>query len=176
LRVLIERTDKEVTMGRLLSLAAIILACAHAADASPILLEGGDTAIFNFDFSAAGASPAPPYALMFIDPVDTLLSGTGTTSFRYFGELDGKGAFAVGADDPVLLDGIFSLVAIVSGTLTETLDPYAIGYLDTGATTERVYPESVSVTPEPATLSLFGGALLAVALRRRAICRGVKPR
>ena len=131
---------------------------------------------FNFDFQASGVVPEPPYPLI---QFDTGL-GFGTLGpgdhglWTGFSELNGAGSTIFGPFTANLLatfvpgeDGVFSMVlSVVTGSFT--VDPVAYGFGNQTLLTEAVAPVSVvTAVPEPATVTLVGLGLAAVACRRR---------
>jgi hypothetical protein len=145
-------------------------------DAAPILISPGESVTFNFDFVAEGVSPAPPYEEVVFFPNPKAASKTTDGSWEFFSELNGLGTSVrfVGSDLPGnqwftelgILDGVFSVVATM-GTGFVTVQPTAAGFLNEGELeTEAVFAQ-VATVPEPATVTLFGGGLAALFLRRR---------
>jgi len=109
-------------MKRILcALAVVVLAGVTRAEASPIVVNAGDTLTFNFDFVASGAVPAPPYVAAEFDTglVVSTLDGGDAGSWTGFDLLNGGGAVVFGpfggvnlttTSNPALGDGVFSFV------------------------------------------------------------------
>jgi len=160
----------------------LLLFWSTAADASPIVVNAGETLTFNFDFFASAVVPPPPYSSAEFNvglDVSSLDAGDAG-SWTGFDQLNGGGAVVFGPFNGVNListqnialgDGVFSFVlSVTSGSIT--IDPYAVGYGDNfQPVTPHVAPLADASVPEPATLTLLGGGLALGALRRRRLAR-----
>jgi hypothetical protein len=160
-------------IGTLLSLLA---ATTHA---STILLNEGDSVLFNFDFVSAGVTPPPPnYDQVYIIPqFADFNSGDAQLSELYAG-LDATGTllwtrspdsypFFFG-NSFALLDGVFSL-RITATTGQFSVDPYSYGQTS-GGNTSNVTP-TVAGVPTPASATLLVMGLVGIAWKRRRIAR-----
>lgn len=156
-----------------------VLSWSSSAEATPIVVNAGQTVTFNFDFIQSGAVPAPPYFQAELDTglVLATLDGGDVGSWSFFGGLDGTGGFLSGFSsagmltfsDPGFSDGIFSAVLTLTGG-SITLDPFAYGLNASFVNvTGSIAPlgSGPAPVPEPATLTLLGSGLAAAAWRRR---------
>jgi hypothetical protein len=168
-------------LGRTI-LFASLLSVSSAASTAVLTVNAGTTAIFNFDFVAAGATPAPPYT--FNQVTTQMLNFDPAVDFgtwTWYPELDGNGAVPIpqfdhhdlavggfgGGSTAGYADGIYSLVVeVTAGSIT--VDPFALG--SAGGQSARISPTATVVqAPEPGTVALFAIAVagLGFAQRRR---------
>jgi hypothetical protein len=156
-----------------------VLSWSSSAEATPIVVNAGQTVTFNFDFFQSGAVPAPPYphSEFATGLVLATLDGGDVGSWSFFGGLDGTGGFLSGFggagmftfSDPGFSDGIFSAVLTLTGG-SITIDPFAYGLNASFVNvTGSIAPlgSGPAPVPEPATLTLLGSGLAAAAWRRR---------
>jgi hypothetical protein len=156
----------------------ILLGTSLPAQAAPIVVSAVDTVTFNFDFVAAGITPAPPYSGLVIEPASSQVDLGDTGTWTVYSGLNGTGGIAAGPIDlglglaffpagfPDMVDGIFSLVLTLTvGSIT--VDPFAYGLEGSQNVTGNVLPLQPTTAPEPATLTLLAGGLAVAAVRRR---------
>jgi hypothetical protein len=178
--------------GKLLGAIAAIVVAMGIAPVQAVTLNTGGTATYNFDFT--GHSPAPPFGLA----VNTFFGLTGVdagdaATFRWFDGLGGTGAhIKTDVDDPLsdyvgpfgseegefsfnsqdgIRDGVFSVVVTADHGAFNIESALAGGLNGPGLFILDVSGTLVGVTnvPEPTSLALLGGALVAtMVLRRRA--------
>ena len=147
--------------------------------ASPVTVNPGENAFFNFDFT--GVSPGPVYDEIQIFTNISDIDGDETGTWNFYGEFGPPPGTYVGSggllSDPITFshalvnDGIFSLQLVIfndSGSGL-TVDPYAIGVVTVGGVemmTDRVPP-----VPLPGALILMstGLCLLVTKVRRRKV-------
>ncbi|MES2364711.1 MAG: PEP-CTERM sorting domain-containing protein [Pseudomonadota bacterium] len=153
--------------------------------ASATVITMGQTAIFNFDFSS---NNPPPYAFMVIETDFTPIAPQATPPsasgyWQVFDGLNGSGTsadltpFAVSvpilelqaSQDPILMDGIFSVVfSVTQGIADVNAGALGIPLYPNGPTSGfegSTMPPLASV-PEPATPLLLGLGVLALGLSR----------
>ena len=163
---------------------------AGPAMSAAVTLSKGQSALFNFDFTAA--VPAPSYDVLYF-VWDWLDNTSDKARTDYYGDLNGSSLlysdyegpdtfpFATAwtvwdgtSSKPTLLDGLFS-VRITSTLGTFSVDPYAYGLNGLPGfqvRTPNVYgvhvpgsslpPGDVGAVPVPAALPLFASALAAM--------------
>jgi hypothetical protein len=165
--------------------ASCAIVCTPVANAGPVVVNAGETVIFDFDFIAAGISPAPPYGTLdfrtgtdtsTIDPSDSgfwaFFSDRGGVGPLFTAVLNTSGAgFGGGPGGVVADDGIFSVSLTMTGG-SITVDPYArgINWLPSNLGelffTANVFPSRPSQVPEPNSLVLAGLAFVLLGLSR----------
>jgi len=163
-------------------IALVGLWLAAVSPAQAILLNTGDSVVFNFDVTA-GAPPPPPYINVQTNFFFSGFDGGEHATVEIFGDLDALGLneISFSLDGPITSIGIGFGVAgtedgVFSARLVADQGPFeidmaeAFGYV----LIEGVYqltspvPGTISGAPEPASLALLGiGALAAAAMRRR---------
>lgn len=155
-----------------------VLSWSATAEASPIVVNAGQTLTFNFDFFAAGAIPPPPYPFVTFNTglVVASLDGGDAGGWNGYDGLHATGGniflspflnlISTSDNSPGRIDGIFSFViAVTAGSIT--IDPSAFGGAQLDQNLTGNIAPFISSVPEPATLTLLGGGLAAAVLRRR---------
>jgi hypothetical protein len=162
-----------------ITLGLMLMACfAARTEAAIITVPAGET-ILNYDFTTAGAVPAPPYDSVQFRMVPTSLdsstslsvlawtgfNATGTSlpaiSLSGFPVPPGTFTATAGSDDAGFVDGLFSLQFLITGPAA-TLNFTVTGIKD-GVRTAEV--DGVPI-PEPGALMLLASGLAAALVRR----------
>jgi hypothetical protein len=83
---------QRLSLAVALAFVALLLGLANNAVAKPITVSAGDTLVFNYDFGAAGVTPAPTYPRMRFEfrSMDFTL-GEDNFSVDVFGDLNLQG-------------------------------------------------------------------------------------
>jgi hypothetical protein len=163
--------------------ALVVLSLAAVSPAQAILLNTGDSVVFNFDVTA-GAPPPPPYIDVQTNFFFSGFDAGEHATVEIFGDLDALGPIVVlsfpldgpvtsvgiGFGDPSTEDGVFSARLVADQGPFDVDAAEALGFVlveDVFQFTSFV-PGTISGAPEPASLALIGiGALAAAAMRRR---------
>jgi hypothetical protein len=155
--------------------------------ATPILVNNGESILFNFDLT--GGTPAPPFGQVefTVDVSPFLFSpDLGITTYD---ELNGAGnivnanggatidptwtqQFYRPLDTAGVLDGLFSaLVTVNDGGPVTISNVVATGYNSTGSSYGPIPGVLVSQAPEPSILALFGIGFAGMGFARRRMNR-----
>lgn len=172
----------------------IAVAANRPSPAQGVTLQTGDFSVFNFDFTSQPTPP--PYANLSVAfSLENIDFGIDFAVFDLFGGLDATGPViyssgtglpvsiftVIGLSNPGLVDGLFSArvtatggpfdVTTVTGRATivdEANSTPDVTLFKLAATLEGTLVTSI---PEPASLALLGGAVLAAAAFRRRVRR-----
>ncbi len=167
--------------SKLYGAAMVALSLVIVSPAQAILLNTGDSVVFNFDLTA-GAPPPPPYIDVQTNFYFSGFDAGEHVTAEIFGDLDALGPLANSftLDGPVTSIGIgFSGVGTEDGVFSAKLvadqGPFdvdgaeGLGYvfIDNVFQNTSFVPATISGAPEPTSLALVGmGALVAAAMRR----------
>jgi len=174
---------------RLFGAVACVISLAGFLPAHALTLQPGNTATYNIDFT--GQNPPPPYDLQVnVQFVASGIDAGDFATFVFFGGLNGSGGIvemlpdfpvanlAIGGpvsvinfieSQPQFLDGVFSITITMDQGEFNIDSGNALGADNSGFALMQITGQLTTAVPEPGSLALMGGALVAVlALRRRA--------